>query len=104
MPDPFTARLRFLASELEERFSERVFDELNAEYEVHPFRRRSLIHWQVEEGLALWTNGLADEPTTYREPVRSRRMLSSEWHSTQTAEDAAGRISETIEKLAGPSA
>ena len=42
VPDPVTSRLELLAFGLSEDFFQRVFEELDAEFEVHAFRRRSL--------------------------------------------------------------
>jgi hypothetical protein len=99
--DPATLRLEALAFELSEDFLQRVVEALDAEFEVHAFRRRSLRGSQVEEGLLLWTCGLTDEIGDYWEPVRRRGMVSAAWHETQTTDEAAAKIRETLEQLTG---
>lgn len=55
--------------------------------EVRPIRRSSIPRFKVEEGL--W---IGDKWTDVFEPVRVRRMLSTNWRELQTVSEAAAKI------------
>lgn len=55
--------------------------------EVRAARRRSFLRWTVVEGLEV-----TDNWTDVFEPVRTRRLLQSEWTEVQPVQQAASKV------------